>query len=95
MRPAGSASWLDPWPATLGQPACAAEAPTTAQLGLLSEPLQALLVPHLRLADVQRLGQTCRATRVLVLGLPEATLRQLAEVRRASAVTAQLACMQG
>ena len=42
-------------------------------------PLQALLVPHLRLADVQRLAQTCRAARALVHGLPEATLQQLAQ----------------
>ena len=52
-----------------------------AQLDALSEPLQAFLVPLLCLADVQRLGQTCRAARALVDSLPEATLRQLAKAR--------------
>ena len=61
-------------------PRCPAE-PASAQLGLLSEPLQALLVPHLRLADVQRLGQACKATRDLVHALPEAALRRLAQAR--------------
>ena len=49
-------------------------------------------MPHLRLADVQRLGQTCRAARALVNGFPEAALRQLAEVRATRAQTAQVAC---
>ena len=38
-------------------------------------------MPHLRLADVQRLGQTCRAARALVDGLPEAVLLQLAQAQ--------------
>ena len=81
LAPPGAGSRrLGSQPATGAHTGCAAEAPA-AQLGLLSEPLQAFLVPHLRLADVQRLGQTCRAARALVLGLPEATLRQLAEAR--------------
>ena len=74
------ASCLDNMPRAGADRGCAAEA-HAAQLGRLSEPLQALLVPRLSLADVQRLGQTCRAARALVLGLPEATLRQLAEAR--------------
>ena len=49
---------------------CSAE-PPGAQLGPLSQPLQTFLVPHLRLADVQRLGHD----------LPEATLQQLAQAR--------------
>ena len=60
-------------------PTCCNAEPSGAQLDLPSEPLQAFLVPHLRLADVQRLGQACRATRALVLSLPEAALRQLAQ----------------
>ena len=39
-------------------------------------------MPHLRLADVQRLGQACRAARALVAALPEAALQQLAQARK-------------
>ena len=62
---------------------------------MLSEPLQAFLVPCLRLAEVQHLGQACRAARALVLSMPEAALRQLAEVRFSWLVTAPPACMHG
>ena len=59
---------------------------------MLSEPLHAFLVPHMRLVDVQRLGQTCRAARTLVDSLPEATLQQLAQAKSQLSGTALAAC---
>ena len=66
--------------------------PAGAQLGLLSGPLQAFLVPHLRLADLQRLGQACRTARALVAALPEAALLQLAQARAWQRWPAGAAC---
>ena len=47
----------------------------------LSNVLEALVVPCLCLADLQRLGQACVATRALVAGVPEGQLLQRAQVR--------------
>ena len=71
---------------------CSAAEPASARLGLLSEPLQACLVPHLRLADVQRLGQACRAARALVHGLPETVLERLAQASAWLPGAARAAC---
>ena len=67
---------------------------------LLAGPLQALVLPRLRLADVQSLGQTCAAVRDVTQGLPDALLTQLAEVPAGSAAPAYslrqcLACAAG
>ena len=89
-----TAAWLSEQSCHIYKLSCTAEAPA-AQLGLLLAPLQALLVPRLRLADVQRLGQTCRAARALVDSLPDATLRQLAQARATWLPTPRAACMHG
>ena len=48
-------------------------------------------MPRLRLADVQRLAQTCRAARALVDALPEAALQELAQARALRLLAALLA----
>ena len=53
---------------------------TMEQLRLLRGPLQALLLPRLRLADVRAFGQTCAVGRACIRSLPDALLWQLAEV---------------
>ena len=51
------------------------------QLQQLTGVVQALVLPRLSLAELQSLGQACAATRATVHGLPDAQLRQLAQVR--------------
>ena len=50
------------------------------QLAQLTGLIQARILPHLSLADVQSLGQACRATSAALANLSDATLWQLAQV---------------
>ena len=49
-------------------------------LDQLTEILHTLVLPKLGLADLQALGQACRTTQAIVASLPDAALRQLAQV---------------
>ena len=93
LTPPGGAGagTLHAWPATAADPLGAVELPST-PLDLLLQPLQALLMPRLRLADVQCLGQACRAMRALVHGLPDATLGRLAQARARLVLAGVYAC---